>query len=84
MELHFVSSFQVRLNGFNLNKVRNYFDLALEASVVCLNGEITGSLETKRLCGCDLTLLASDEALYESNLNVFHFRYPLMPLRFPR
>ena len=85
MELHFLSSFQFRLNGFNLNKVRNYFDLALKASVVRLNGAVTGSLETERVRCCDLRLLASDEALYESNLNVFHYTLPpLTPLRLLR
>ena len=53
-------------------------------STVRLNSGVTGSLKTERLCSSDLSLLTSDEALNKSNLYVFHYRYPLKPLRLQR
>ena len=76
--------FKFRLNGFNLNKVRNYFDFALKASIVLLNAAVTGLLETKSSRGCDLLLAASNKALNESYLYVFHTDTLLMPLRLLR
>ena len=49
-------------------------------SIVGKNDGLAGLCKTESLSSSDLVSLAANSALYESNLNVCHYCYLLMPL----